>query len=313
MGARAYAQTSQQLQDSTQRLVGAKRVLRIGDDSASISIAAGLAARLSNQQAARQNTAQATSLLGTAQQGLSDIEAALSELGDVATAASSTGITEQQRSYYAARFAELRSIIDDSAATTQFNGTTLLDGSLDTSFDLGNGSQSAITVAIADSSSASLFAGATSSLATATDAAAAVVEVAAAANRFNAITADVDALAGRFSQADEAITRGQGGVRSAVTSLTQTDAAAESARRAIAQLRQDSAAHIVAQSARLNSNLLDLVNLPVAASTSSSSDTTSSSDATLETTSAQLASSTRSASQSASSSSAASTSGSASA
>lgn len=302
---RAFEQNRSALADIAARLTSGQRILSIGDDSASVSVAAGLRAQLATTRSAQRNAAEGSSLVEVAQAGLDQIGAALTQLSELATQAADVSLLAPERALLAAQFDALRSSIDTVASDTNFNGTALLDGSFSITVDLGEGSDGAVAVAFDDSSSAALFGGASPSLATATDAANAVDAVADAQARFDLVNGTARGAEQQLSQAAEAITRAQGGVRSADAALTQADRQAELARQAATQLRQNTTSNVIAQTQQLNSDLLALVTTPIAplpatspagadttdaASGTEAGDTTSNSDRSTATSTASTAS-----------------------
>jgi len=115
---------------STARLSSGNRIVNVGDDVASYSVAAGLQAQLSGLRQASNNVAQGTSLLQVASGGLTQIHDLLSQLNTLAVQASSGSLTDTDRGFLQESFRQVIASIDTIASSTSFNNIKLLDGSL---------------------------------------------------------------------------------------------------------------------------------------------------------------------------------------
>lgn len=121
---------SRDLSASTARLSSGNRIVNVGDDVASYSIASRLQSQITGLKQASSNAAQGTSLLQVASGGLSQISDVLSQLKTLSIQASSSAITDIDRAYLQAQFDSLLDSIDSIARSTTFNSVNLLDGTL---------------------------------------------------------------------------------------------------------------------------------------------------------------------------------------
>lgn len=256
----AYSRASAALADTRVRLATNERILRIGDDAASITAAAGLQAETATLRGSLASGARAGSYLQTAAQGLSQIHDVLTDLAALATQASGSGITPHGATYLDAQFQSALTGIDRIVAATTFNGTRLLDGSAAgaaaTEVTLGSGER--VALALPDVSRSSLFTAPVTlnSQAAATSAAGSVTT---AQQAVNTAIAQVDAYQLRLRVADATTSHEVYGVNLAITSLLSTDPVAESRTAEHLRLQQDTSAVILAQAMRFNTDLLQLV------------------------------------------------------
>ncbi len=131
-------QATNQLTLSTTRLASGTRFASAGDDVGSFSIATRLQSNIVQTRMAVQNVSQASSLLESASDGLTEIQDILDEMDALATAATSGALTDADRALLDIEYQDLIEQINDIAETTQFGDITLLDGSLSGENDVTN-------------------------------------------------------------------------------------------------------------------------------------------------------------------------------
>jgi flagellin len=259
--ARAYSDTSARLADTAARLTLGTRILRTGDDVASVTLAASLDNQTNSLRSGRVNGARATSYLQTAGDGIARIRNVLTALSDLTSTALAAGVTPLQFATLDAQFQRARAGIDTIVATTTFNGSAILDGSANGSsapgIPLGNGSS--ISLPIGDFRSAALLGGPLSigSTTTATTTAATLSNT---QQTVDEAIAQLDAFSLRLRTADQASENTLASLARAQNSLIATDRESETATRETLRLRQQTAATLIAaQVLGLNNDLLGLV------------------------------------------------------
>lgn len=257
-----YARTSSELGDIRVRLATGNRVLRIGDDVASITTAAGLQAQGSTLRSALVNGAKTSSFLQVAYNGLDQIKTVLTRLSDLTTTANDTGRTSRQLTTLDAQFQSGLAEIDSIVDATTYDGASILDGSLSGTgaavIPTGNISGDAVTVDIPDVSSAALFTSSTS-LGTNAAASAATTQVSDAQQTLEVAIAKVEAYQLQLATAGEVVNSTLGGLKLGLDDLLGTDTTAESQREQLLTIRQDTTTALLAQTLQLNSNLLNLL------------------------------------------------------
>jgi len=115
---------------STARLASGNRLVRAGDDVASLTQAVKLQSNITSLRQALLNTTQADSFLQVAYSGLSTISDILNDMQALAVQSSSGSVTDAERAFLQLDFQELSDEIDSIANNTSFNDIKLLDGSL---------------------------------------------------------------------------------------------------------------------------------------------------------------------------------------
>jgi flagellin len=117
---------------SIARLSSGNRIVRASDDVAGLATGTALRTQVTTLRTALANASQGTSLLQVADGGLSQIVDILQRQRAIAAQASSGQLTDSNRSLLNQEFASLTAEIDRIAISTNFNGVSLLSGSLGT-------------------------------------------------------------------------------------------------------------------------------------------------------------------------------------
>ncbi len=131
---RNLSMTSSALERQITKLSSGFRINRSADDAAGMAIANKLRAESRSLQQASRNAAQANSMLQIADGAVSTVSQILDRLKELATASNSASIGTQ-RSKLDAEFQQLLQEIDRIAATTQYQGSALVDGTLGNKVD----------------------------------------------------------------------------------------------------------------------------------------------------------------------------------
>ena len=122
------------------KLSGGIGLQSAADDPAGMAVSINLDAELRSLHQAGSNTVQALSMLRTAEGGLSSITESLIRIRELGVMAGSSTYSDSQREMIQAEIASLQEGIDNVAASTEYNGTPLLDGSAgELVFQVGTG------------------------------------------------------------------------------------------------------------------------------------------------------------------------------
>ena len=127
---RNLSNNSSLLDQSLSRIASGLRVQTSADDGASKSLADALNSDVVALQQGNRNLSDGVSLIKTADAGLGEVSAMLIRLRGLATQTANGTIDQNQRATLQLEYTALNSEIDRFAATTEFNGQKLLDGSL---------------------------------------------------------------------------------------------------------------------------------------------------------------------------------------
>lgn len=118
-----------QLSTSLQRLASGRRINSGADDAAGLAISEAIGAQVRGANAAVRNVQDGISLVQTADGALAQTSDNLQRIRELTVQASNGTLSTEQRGAIQAEITALQGNVDDIAATTQFNGRQLLDGS----------------------------------------------------------------------------------------------------------------------------------------------------------------------------------------
>ncbi len=258
----AYSRTSEQLGDSRIRIFSGNRIVRNGDDAASLSEATNLQSQVSTLRSALVGGARATSFLQVAADGLANIRTLLETLDGLVAQATRTGNTRLSYATLDAQFQSGLRAIDAVVAATTFNGASILDGSASgagaPTAQIGEDTSETITLSIANVSSASLFP-ASPNLSSAAAASTATSSVTTAQDVVDTAIATIDALQARIDSANASVKQDIFGVTQGIDTRLATDIDAETRSLNRTSLQQQTAALLLAQALGVNSGLLGLL------------------------------------------------------
>ncbi len=114
---------------SLEKLSSGKRINQAADDAAGLAMAEKLGAALKGLEQGMENVYDGLSMIETAEAGLGSTSDQLGRMRELAVSAASDTLSSGQRDAIQAEFASLAAEIDRTAASTEFNGQRLLDGS----------------------------------------------------------------------------------------------------------------------------------------------------------------------------------------
>lgn len=130
------------------RLSTGLRINRAEDDAAGFSIASKLGSRIAGLEQALQNTGDAKSVLDIAESSFDSIIDILTEMKVKATQAANDTLGEEERGFIQQQVDSLAGELDDIVNQTVFQGTALLDGDYEASFQVGERTADVIFVEI---------------------------------------------------------------------------------------------------------------------------------------------------------------------
>ncbi len=254
---------STRLQEIIARIVSGHK---LGEDVAALSIASQLQSETAGLKQVAGNIAQASSLTQVADGGAAQVQHALEQLQTLASQAASPVLTPEVRDQLDQQFQQLAGQLDQLANGTTFNGQPLLSGSLvgDGALALdtilaGDNGPDGLKLAIPNLSQDGLLGGENLNLQTVEGAQAAFVALGEALNAVTAARAGIGAFQSAldFSAAtiDSAITNQD----AARATLGETDLAETSTQLSLADVQQNAAVAVQAQTNNLAPAILKLI------------------------------------------------------
>jgi flagellin len=136
---RSLSVTDGQTTRSLEKLSSGMRINRAADDAAGLAISEGLRARIGGLKVALRNTQDGISVVQTAEGALTETHRLLQRMRDLSVQAANTGgLADASLDTIQAELDALATELDRIAGSTSWNGTKLLDGSYDTTFQVGS-------------------------------------------------------------------------------------------------------------------------------------------------------------------------------
>lgn len=150
---RHLGRTQDTLSTAMGRLASGLRINRAGDDAAGLAISENLKSQIRSLGQAERNANDGVSLLQVAEGGMNEMSGVVTRMRELAMQSSTDTVGDTERAFIQQEFTALMSEIDRIANVTEFNGTSLLDGTataIDFQVGIHNTADDRITVAIDD-------------------------------------------------------------------------------------------------------------------------------------------------------------------
>ena len=135
---RLLGTNNERLAKSVERISSGIRINRAADDAAGLAISEGLRSDIRATRQAVRNANDGISVINITEGALNEQASILIRLRELASQASTGTVGSTERQTIQLEFDALRLEIDRIAATTEFNGQNLVDGSLASSVSSGN-------------------------------------------------------------------------------------------------------------------------------------------------------------------------------
>jgi len=146
---RNLTNTQNNLSSSLEKLSSGFRINRAADDAAGLAISEGLRSQIGGLNVAIRNAQDGISVVQTAEGALNETHAILQRMRDLSVQAANTGaLSETARNNIQAEITQLAEGLTAISEQTQFNGTKLLNGGYDGTFQVGANVDETITVTI---------------------------------------------------------------------------------------------------------------------------------------------------------------------
>jgi flagellin len=258
LNAQRNLNTSQSaLKTSLQRLSSGLRINSSKDDAAGLAIAEKMSSQSRGMTGAMRNANDGISVAQTAEAGLSTVSTHLQRMRELATQAASGQYDSDNRAALDKEFSALASEVSRVMDATNFNGTKLLDGGYSkVNFQIGatTGDESKIEITIE-----SVDVSALTSIATASDALAAMDSLDTAIDTVSNSRADLGALQSRFEGVLSQLSAAKENTDAARSRIMDADYAEETASLSRAQILQQAGTAMLAQANALPQNVLSLL------------------------------------------------------
>jgi len=269
VAANAINLATQQAAQASQRISTSMRVNSSADDPGLMSVMNSTKARIASWSKANDNISSSSAMLTAMNSSLSSISDLLTRMRALAVTSASANSDAQAVANQAA-FATYMTQIDNVAASAKWNGISLLSSTsgagstpgtvvIQTGIDVGNqltvNLYNATTAKLGDTTSAGTLLSA-QALTTATTAASAITQIDKAITTISSYQTTVGATQNVMANQSGFNTIMSTASNTAYANLTGADIAAETANLAAAQIRQNSASAMLAQSSQMTKDMV---------------------------------------------------------
>ena len=146
MAQAAASSVNKDMQTSMERLSTGNRINSAADDAAGVAITSRMTAEIKGLNQAIRNAADGVSMVDTAEGAMIEIESMLQRMRELSVQAASDTNNSNDRANLDQEVDQLLAEIDAITKRTSFNNINLLDGSLDTSLQIGSGTSASETL-----------------------------------------------------------------------------------------------------------------------------------------------------------------------
>lgn len=266
-------QTQNSMTKSLERLSTGLRINRASDDAAGLTISEGLKSQIGGLAVAGRNAQDGISVIQTAEGALTEAQSILNRMRDLGVQASNDSNNAESRTAIKTEVDELSNELNRIVASTNFNGTKLLDGTAGTAgvmnfqVGAGSGAENSITVNMIDISAklggaiaATDGAGSTLTFDNATNAKTSIGAIDDALKAVSAQRSDLGAKQNRLESAANTIATSAENLTAARSRITDTDMAAEMVNFTRSQILSQAGTSMLAQANQSSQSVLQLLN-----------------------------------------------------
>ena len=261
MAAGKLNSTSNSLGSTLGRISSGLRINSAADDAAGLGVATNLESKVISTRQAMRNANDGMSVIQTAEGASNEVVDILQRMRELAVQSSSETLSDDERSFITDEFTELRDEVARIAASTEFNGLQITDGTntqLDVQVGINNSSNSRITIDLGDLTTTTL--GLTAAgLSTVTTAQSAIDTIDTALDSVNSYRSDLGAAQNRL---DSAINNAQVNVEAlsgARSQIQDADFAYETSEMTKQQIMQQAGVAALAQAKGMTQAVVSLL------------------------------------------------------
>ncbi len=256
--------THRGLTDVFTRISSGRRINKAGDDAAGMAVAENLNAAFRSGRVAMRNTNDGISVVQTAEGATDEVVNVVKRMRELAVQSASETLDDDERAYIDQEFDALAAEIDRIAATTEFNGVVLTDGSntLGVAVQVGINATAddQISISVGDLTTTTLgITTATVDMATASGASTAIGLLDSALDDLNGYRSAYGAVQNRLESSLRNMETYTESLASAESQIRDADFAYETSQMAKNQILQQAGVSILAQANGINQGALQLL------------------------------------------------------
>lgn len=239
------------LEHATQSLASGSRIVHAGDDAAGLAISESLRGQIRGSAMARQNAFNAVSAIQVSEGGLNEVSNILVRVRELGIQAASDNIGDQERKFIQNESGNLLQEVDRIAKTTQFGTKKLLDGSGgEQTYHVGafGGAENRISFNLSTDATAGALGVDGIDMTDKSSAAGALETVDKAMEKVGIMRANFGAIQSRLDSTVSNLDNQYENLSAANSRIRDTDVAHESSEIASANILQNAAVSVLAQS-----------------------------------------------------------------
>lgn len=231
---RMLGRTSKALQGNLAKLTSGLRINSSADDAAGLAVATEMNTDMRSLSQAKRNANDGISVLQTAESSMGQQSDILTRMRELSVQANNATLGDSQRDSLNQEFTQLQTEFDRIATNTEYNGNTLLDGSIEAGsgldIQIGVASDDVISIEVEDTTAATLGVDAgTIDLGSGSDPAAAMDAIDAALETISGERSKLGAMQNRMDVAIESLSSTYENTAAAHGRIVDVDVASEMA------------------------------------------------------------------------------------
>lgn len=257
---------SREQEKSLNKLSSGSRIVRASDDAAGLAVGSKLKADVTVLKQAATNTVQARSVLQTVDGALARVGDILQRMKSLAAQSNSGSVDAASRGFINTEYQALNNEIAAIATTSKFNGTSLIDGTYNQTFQVGIAATDTIAVNFtgaaginAQNVGANSLLLSTTSVDTVANSTTAQTALDTAIAKISTYRANVGALLSRFEYRGDVIDSSIESLTAATSAIMDVDIASEQSNLTSRQVLTEASIAALSQANQMKSSLLALV------------------------------------------------------
>ena len=261
MASGKLGRTTKSLGESLAKISSGMRINKAADDAAGLGVATSLQTDLISTGQAMRNTNDGISIIQTAEGATEEVTDMLQRMRELAVQSASDTLANEERSYIQDEFLQLQSEVARIAATTEFNGISLADGSgtsINVQVGINNATTSQIAIQLIDLTTSALGINSVS-LASSSNAQAALDTLDTALSSVNSGRSVLGAVQNRLNSALNNSQVYSEAMAAAESQIRDTDFATETSNLTKLQIMQQAGTAALAQAKNLNQSVISLL------------------------------------------------------
>ena len=255
--------TGRALNGSFARISSGLRIGKAADDAAGLGVAENLKVAYKSAKVAQRNVGDGISMIAVAEGATSEVSSILGRMRELAVQSASETLGDDERAYIQDEYVALASEVDRIAATTEFNGQALTDGTATTfgvQVGIRNTANDQVDITMGDLTAATLGVDSASlDMNTSAGASSALTGIDAAIEMVSGYRSDYGAAENRLGSALNKLETYAENTAAAESQIRDADFGYESSELAKNQVLQQAGVAVLAQAKSMSQSVMSLI------------------------------------------------------